>query len=162
MPPDRRRSAARRRGPAVTTAFRHVDVDPASPVGSWPYEALVACIERGGVRDWARLTTAIAEEPWGDVARQVELIVADVRPYGVGPLLQRAIERSRDEARRHEGEVVASEVAALVRRSGMSLAALAARLGTSGSRLSTYRSGQVVPSATFMVRLRETVARLDE
>lgn len=146
----------------MTTAFRHVDVDPASPVGSWPYEALVACIERGGVRDWARLTTAIAEEPWGDVARQVELIVADVRPYGVGPLLLRAIERSRDEARRHEGEVVASEVAALVRRSGMSLAALAARLGTSGSRLSTYRSGQVVPSATFMVRLRETVARLDE
>lgn len=55
---------------------------------------------------------------------------------------------------------MATEVADLVARSGLTLGELSERIGTSGSRLSTYRSGKVTPSATVMVRLRETVSRL--
>lgn len=32
--------------------FRNVDASPKDPVGTWPYEALVAAIERGLVPDW--------------------------------------------------------------------------------------------------------------
>lgn len=48
-------------------------------------------------------------------------------------------------------EVTKALDAALV-GSGMSQDAFAAALGTSASRLSTYRSGKVIPSATFFLR----------
>jgi transcriptional regulator with XRE-family HTH domain len=37
-------------------------------------------------------------------------------------------------------------------------AEFASHLGTSPSRLSTYLSGKVVPSATFIVRMRRVLA----
>ena len=49
---------------------------------------------------------------------------------------------------------VASEVRALAARSALSKQDFAKRIGTSRSRLSTYMSGQVVPSAALMVRMR--------
>jgi transcriptional regulator with XRE-family HTH domain len=38
--------------------------------------------------------------------------------------------------------------------SGLSRAEFAARIGTSPSRLSTYATGKVVPSAAMLVRMR--------
>ena len=49
---------------------------------------------------------------------------------------------------------MASEVQALVARSGMSKQNFAEQIGTSRSLLSTYTSGKVVPSATLMLRMR--------
>ncbi|MFD2862989.1 helix-turn-helix domain-containing protein [Salininema proteolyticum] len=40
----------------------------------------------------------------------------------------------------------------------MSQAEFAERIGTSASRLSTYISGKVMPSAALMVRIRRVVA----
>lgn len=94
----------------MSVAFRNVDVDAASPVDTWPYEALVTVIERTG--------------------RQAEA-------------------RERAE--------VATEVGDLIAASGLSVTDLATRIGTSRSRLSTYRSGTVVPSVAMMNRLRRTV-----
>lgn len=139
--------------------FRNVDADPADPVESWPFEALVTAIERGSIRDWARITRAIDDDPWGPPARDVELYLSYEHPPGVGPLLERAITRSRAQAEHRERQAVAAEVAALVEQSGLTTAELASRLGTSRSRLSTYRSGRVVPSAAMLVRLRDVVAR---
>ena len=51
-------------------------------------------------------------------------------------------------------------LADLVAASGLSVTELARRIGTSRSRLSTYRSGTVVPSAVMMNRLRRTVDQL--
>ena len=62
---------------------------------------------------------------------------------------------SRDEAVRREREVVAAEVRRLRDASGLSGQEFAARIGTSPSRLSTYASGKVVPSAALMVRMRQ-------
>ncbi|MGF1647054.1 MAG: helix-turn-helix domain-containing protein [Kineosporiaceae bacterium] len=41
-------------------------------------------------------------------------------------------------------------------RSGLTSTEFASRIGTSRSRLSTYASGRVVPSAALMVRIRRT------
>ncbi len=144
----------------MTVAFRNVDVADDLPLSAWPYEALVAMLERGTVSDWVVLTREIATDPWGPVSRQVEDYLSYERPPGLGRLMELAIARARRQAESQERAAVGAEVAELVAASGLSLAELASRIGTSGSRLSTYRSGQVMPSAAVMVRLRKTVARL--
>ncbi len=58
-----------------------------------------------------------------------------------------------------EREQVAREVRALISSSGLTAAEFAARLGTSASRLSTYSSGKVSPSAALMVRMRRVTDR---
>lgn len=141
----------------MSLAFRNVDVDPDAPVDAWPYEAIVTVVERGTIGDWLRLTRAIDAEPWGVVAREVEEYLGYESPYGVGPLLARAIVRARRQVEESERHEVAREVAGLIARSGLTTAELARRVGTSRSRLSTYRSGRVVPSAAMMVRLRRAV-----
>lgn len=144
----------------MTVAFRNVQVGPGTPIEQWPYEALVTVIERGTVGDWAGLTRAIRREPWGVVARQVEEYLASERPWGVGPLLRRAIDGARADAERSERETVSRHVADLIARSGLSQAEFAQRIGTSASRLSTYRSGAVVPSSALLVRMERLVSRL--
>ncbi|WP_434967524.1 helix-turn-helix domain-containing protein [Janibacter indicus] len=143
----------------MSVAFRNVDAHPDDPVDTWPYEAIVTVIERGTIGDWLRLTRAIDADPWGVVARQVEEYLGYEAPYGVGPLLERAIARARRQAEESERAEVAREVALLIERSGLTAAELAHRVGTSRSRLSTYRSGSVVPSAAMLVRLRRAVER---
>lgn len=140
-----------------TLTFRNVGSEPSDPVDTWPFEALVTAIERGTVGDWVRITAAVDADPWGEVARQIEEYLAYARPYGVGPLLKRAVVRARAQAAAGERATVVDEVSALVAATGLPLAEVARRLGTSRSRLSTYRSGRVVPSSTFMVRLRNLV-----
>ncbi len=144
----------------MSVRFRNLDTDPAAPVTSWPYEALVTAIERGGIRDWARITAEIARDPWGDVARQVEDYLTYERPYGVGPLLRRAVERARREAAQWERQAIAEQVRDLVARSGVPRAEFASRIGTSRSRLSTYCTGSVTPSAALVERMRALVDRM--
>ena len=138
----------------MSVAFRNVDVDPSEPVDRWPYEAIVTVIERGTVADWLILTRAIDDDPWGPIARQIEEYLGYEQPYGVAPLLTRAIARARHQAEVAERAEVAEQVRELVAASGMTLAAFASRIGTSASRLSTYRSGKVMPSAGLIVRMR--------
>lgn len=146
----------------MSVAFRNVDVDPDSPVDTWPYEAIVTVIERGTITDWAVLTRAIDDDPWGPVARQVEEYLSYEDPYGVGPLLARAVERARRQAEESERREVAQQVSALIARSGLTTAELASRVGTSRSRLSTYRTGRVVPSATMLCRIERVVERVSQ
>ena len=58
-------------------------------------------------------------------------------------------------------EVTEALDAALV-DSGLSQTAFAAALGTSASRLSTYRSGRVIPSATLFLRARRLARAMRE
>ena len=138
--------------------LRHVDVDPSDPVATWPYEALFAVLERGSLRDWAVLTAEIGRDPWGPVARQLEDYLRQETVPGLEPLLRRAIARARRRAERTERAAVAARVSQLVTESGLSPAEFAERIGTSRSRLSTYRHGRVTPSAALMRRM-ERVAR---
>lgn len=141
-----------------TLAFRNVDVSPADRVSRWPLEAIQTALERGGLASWRRLADAIRSDPWGPVARQVEEALTYSRPYGVTAAFERAISRSRAAAEAAEREAVAAEIGWLVQKSGFSRTEFASRLGTSTSRLSTYVSGKVTPSAALLVRMRRIAA----
>jgi DNA-binding transcriptional regulator YiaG len=140
-------------------AFRNLKVTPEDPVSEWPLEAIQTALERGGLTHWRRLATEVQAEPWGPVAREIEEVLTYSRPYGVAEAFERTISRSRAAAEASEREAVAAEVAELVRESGLSRAEFASRLGTSTSRLSTYVSGKVTPSAALVVRMRRLAER---
>ena len=140
----------------MTTAlkFRNIDASPDDPVETWPFEGILAAVERGTLPDWRRLAAAIRADPWGPVAHQVLEAVHLSHPYGTTELLEGVVARARKLAADSERADVASEVQGLVARSGLSKQDFAARIGTSRSRLSTYMSGKVVPSSTLIVRMR--------
>ena len=138
-------------------AFRNVDASPSDPVSAWPQEAIQTALERGGLSHWRRLAEAVRAEPWGPVARRIEEVLSYSRSYGVAPALERVIGRARQAAETAEREAVATEIQELVRRSGLSRAEFASRVGTSTSRLSTYATGKVIPSAALLLRMRMAV-----
>ncbi len=67
--------------------------------------------------------------------------------------MERVISVARKEAEAKERRSVAAEVDRLVRESGLSRSGFAFQIGTSASRLSTYATGKVTPSAALMLRL---------
>jgi DNA-binding transcriptional regulator YiaG len=144
----------------MTTAlkFRNLTASPDDPVETWPFEGILAAVERGTLPDWRRLAKAIQSDPWGPVAQQVLEAVRLSRPYGTTELLEGVVSRARRLAADSERRTVAAEVRRLVSGSGLSQHDFADRIGTSRSRLSTYMSGKVVPSAALLVRMRR-VAR---
>lgn len=135
-------------------AFRNLAANPADPVVEWPTEGVQAALERGDLTDWQRLAAEIGRAPWGTTARQVEEVLRHSRPYGVAELMEAVITRARERAEASERATVAAEIRDAIARSGLSQAEFATRVGTSGSRLSTYLAGKVAPSSTFMVRIR--------
>jgi DNA-binding transcriptional regulator YiaG len=139
--------------------FRNVDTSPDEPVSEWPVEAIQTALERGSLPHWRRLAAAIEEEPWGPVARSVEEVLGYSRPYGVAEVMERVIERGREVTERAERDAVAKEVDTLVKESGLTRAQFASRIGTSPSRLSTYATGKVTPSAALLVRMRNVAER---
>lgn len=138
--------------------FRNLTASPDDPVETWPFEGIVAAVERGALPDWRRLASVIQADPWGPVAQQVLEAIRLSQPYGTAQLLEGVIDSARQMAIDSERGEVASEVKGLVGRSGLSQQEFADRIGTSRSRLSTYVSGRVTPSAALMVRMRR-VAR---
>lgn len=138
----------------MSLEFRNLQVSPDSPAGDWPTEAVQTALERGDFTHWQRLAAQIARRPWGRTARQVEETLSHSRPFGVAELMEAVISRARSRAEVHERSVVAAEVRGCLEGSGLSRAAFASSIGTSTSRLSTYVTGKVVPSAALMVRMR--------
>jgi DNA-binding transcriptional regulator YiaG len=142
--------------------FRNITASPDDPVDTWPFEGILAAVERGTLPDWRRLAAAIRADPWGPVAQQVLEAIRLSRPYGTAELLEGVVHHARELAADTEREDVASEVRSLVGRSALSRRDFAERIGTSRSRLSTYMSGKVVPSASLMVRMRRVALRASE
>jgi predicted XRE-type DNA-binding protein len=140
----------------MTTAlkFRNITASPEDPVETWPFEGVLAAVERGTIPDWRRLARAISSDPWGPVAQQVLEAIQLCRPYGTTELLEGVVGRARELAADSERAEVAAQVRRLASSSGLSQRDFAERLGTSRTRLSTYMSGKVVPSAALMVRMR--------
>ncbi|MFN2496230.1 MAG: helix-turn-helix domain-containing protein [Pseudonocardiaceae bacterium] len=141
----------------MSLTFRNIDVSPEDPVEIWPTEAVLTALERGGLGHWRRLTAAISEDPWGPVARRVEEALDVSRPYGVGVLMADVLAAARARAECAERAAVAAEITQLQAASGLTRAEFAAAIGTSTSRLSTYLSGKVTPSAALLVRMRRVV-----
>lgn len=142
----------------MSVTFRNVDASPDDDVQSWPYEALVTVIERGLVPDWQPVFAEIRHSPWGSVARRVERYLASREPGAdaAGNLFALAIEHARREQDDEDRSMVAERVGQAIASTGLSLAEFAELVGTSASRLSTYRSGKVMPSAAMLVRIERT------
>ena len=139
--------------------FRNLDASPDDPVETWPFEGIVTAIERGTLPDWRRLAAAVESDPWGPVARHVLEAVDLGQPYGSGLLFEMVVAQARRSAAEKERAEVGSEIRSLVERSGLTQADFAERIGTSASRLSTYLSEKVSPSAALMVRMRRIADR---
>lgn len=137
-------------------AFRNVDASPDDNVRTWPYEALVTAIDRGLVPDWQPIFAEIQRSPWGTVARRVERYLQYREPDGVSTLFALAVDHARTDREARDKEEVAARVRAAVDTSGLSKAQFAELVGTSASRLSTYVSGKVTPSAAMLVRIEST------
>jgi len=132
--------------------FRNLTVTPADPVEEWGVEGLLTAVDRGSLPDWRRIADAVRAEPWGPVATELLEALELAEDRGVTATLRRAVARAREEAERSARDEVRCRLSALVAESGLTAAEFAARLGTSASRLSTYLSGKVVPSAALVVR----------
>jgi DNA-binding transcriptional regulator YiaG len=143
-------------------AFRNLTITPDAPVSQWPTEAVQAALERGDLGDWQRIVAELKREPWGRTARQVEEVLSHSRPYGIADAMEAVLTRVRERAEAGERAEVAAEIRQAVERSGLSRAEFAAAIGTSASRLSTYATGRVTPSAALMVRVRIATARSAE
>ena len=143
----------------TTLTFRNVSASPDDPVEQWPQEAIQAALERGSLSHWRRLARAIHADPWGPVARRVEEVLTYSRPYGVAKAMERIVARAREAAEASERQAVAVEVVRLIDESGLSRAEFASRIGTSASRLSTYATGKVTPSAGLLLRMRRVASR---
>ena len=66
----------------TTLKFRNLTASADDPVETWPFEGILAAVERGALPDWRRLAKAIQADPWGPVAQQVLEAVHLARPYG--------------------------------------------------------------------------------
>jgi hypothetical protein len=139
----------------MAVVFRNVEGSPDDDVRTWPYEALVTTIDRGLVEDWQPIFAELRRSPWGKVARRVERYLSYRERDGVSMLFQLAIEHARDARDNADRAEVAARVRDAVTRSGLSKAAFAELVGTSPSRLSTYLSGKVTPSAAMLVRIED-------
>jgi len=140
--------------------FRNVDASPEDDVGTWPYEALVTVIDRGLVGDWRPVFAELRRSPWGRVARRVELYLSYRQPDGVSTLFALAIERARADADQADRAEVVNRVRDAASRSGLPNREFARLVGTSASRLSTYLSGKVTPSAAMLVRIERAAKNL--
>jgi len=142
----------------MPVTFRNVDASPTDDVRTWPYEALVTVIDRGLVSDWKPIFVELRRSPWGKVARRVEQYLSYREPDGVGTLFALAVEHARIEAENADRAEVAARVHDSVVASGLTNRDFSRLVGTSASRLSTYLSGKVTPSAAMLVRI-ERAAR---
>jgi DNA-binding transcriptional regulator YiaG len=143
----------------MALAFLNLTITPDAPVSEWPTEAVQTALERGDLEDWHRIAAELQADPWGTTARQVEEVLSLSHPYGIAEAMQTVLRRAREQAEAGERAAVAAEIRDAVRRSGLSRAEFASRAGTSASRLSTYASGKVIPSATLMLRIRRVADR---
>lgn len=139
----------------MTVSFRNVEAHPDDDVLTWPYEALVTVIDRGLVADWQPIFAELRRSPWGHVSRRVERYLSYRQPDGVGTLFKLAVKEARRKAEDAERAEVAARVRAAVEHSGLTAAEFAKLIGTSASRLSTYMTGSVVPSAAMLIRIEQ-------
>lgn len=133
--------------------FRNVDASPDDEVRSWPYEALVAAIDRGLVGDWHPIFAELRSEPWGVVARRVEHYLSYRERDATSRLFELAVEHARIDAEEGDRRAVAARVRAAIAASGLSAGQVAELVGTSASRMSTYANGKVTPSAAMLLRI---------
>ena len=146
---------------AVALLAEGVDPDEFLPVVRTAGE-LRGLVDGGTVLEWRHHLAMIAASPWSPYAQHlVDLAEVIERPL-VGDVVNRYTGLCRDRLKESEREHVADEVRRLVHASGVTQRQFAQWVGTSPSRLSSYVSGAVTPSASLMLRMTRTSRLLQE
>ncbi|MFD1248191.1 helix-turn-helix domain-containing protein [Nocardioides ginsengisoli] len=139
------------------------DVESAPPVtGVRSVAELLAVVSHGSFDDWRAHLGLVAASPWGPYAAEVVRLARRSRRSQVQHLVEDAVRRCRERRTAQERAVVAKAVKDCVARSGVSQRELAAHIGTSPSRLSSYVTGAAMPSATTLVRIHRASVVLRE
>ncbi|MCR1784587.1 helix-turn-helix domain-containing protein [Nocardioides carbamazepini] len=120
---------------------------------------LLALLARGSVAEWRAHLGIVAASPWGPYAHELLRLAERSRSPQAQAVVEQAVARCRERREASERALVARDIKACIVRAGISQREFAAHVGTSPSRLSTYVTGAVVPSAAMLLRIRR-VSRL--
>jgi len=120
---------------------------------------LLAIFTHGDLPTWRHLIANNLRDPWsGDGGRRTRLLDSDLHRRE-----QRVLEDALDLCRRFveedERRTVADHIRRTIARTGLTQREFASLLGTSPSRLSTYATGAVTPSATMLLRINRVAKR---
>lgn len=130
--------------------FRNLNVTPEDTVDLWGVEGIATAIDRGGSEHWGRIQSAVEAEPYGKVALDLEQALDVTQSPSITKLMEDWLEYCREDDKKR----FARSFRKWVIETGMSRAELAQYLGTSRSRLSSYESGAVTPSAVVVQKVR--------
>lgn len=130
---------------------------------------LLEVFRSGDLHLWRRLVGAALAEPWaGRIDVHLSLLDPEARPAefaGVRALADMARRLAEEDERR----AVADHIRTTIASTGLTQREFASLVGTSPSRLSTYVTGNVTPSAAMLLRInrmakraRSEAARIDD
>lgn len=139
----------------MAVKFRNLTTTWNEPIDLWPYEAVVTTMERGLVSDWQPILREIRQRPFGRIARYITYYAANPDDATAAAFFSEALRRARETQEDRERDEVISRIRRALELSELSQADFAREVGTSASRLSTYLSGQVMPSAAMLVRIEK-------
>lgn len=113
----------------------------------------------GDVLLWRRLVVAALAEPWaGRADEHLALLDQEERPSEFASVRALA-ETARRVAEEDERRAVADHIRTTIAGTGLTQREFATLVGTSPSRLSTYVTGSVTPSAAMLLRINRMAKR---
>ncbi|KRB78436.1 hypothetical protein ASE01_03990 [Nocardioides sp. Root190] len=113
----------------------------------------------GDLLVWRRLARAALTDPWsGRNDTPLALLDPDRQPCEFGGV-KALVELTRRRAEEDERRAVADHIRRTITSTGLTQREFASLVGTSPSRLSTYVTGSVTPSAAMMLRINRTAKR---
>lgn len=135
--------------------FRNIDVSPDDHVSEWGVEGLLTAIERGEARHWDRIVEWAKRDDSPEF-REALAEALDLAEGGGAAWIRNVLARLDESPKQR----TLRRLNAAWRSSGLSRAAFAARLGTSGSRMSTYLNGSTTPSAEMLEAMEHLAQQL--
>lgn len=136
----------------MSLTFRNLSVSPTDPIECWGVEGLLTAVDRGALPDWRRIAHAVRRNPRGKVAAELRDVVAVAQDASAASVLERILHEALALEDEQDKEKAAEAMRTAFEESGLRRAQFAERLGTSQSRVSTYLSGKVTPSAALLIR----------
>ncbi|MEO6605545.1 MAG: helix-turn-helix transcriptional regulator [Aeromicrobium sp.] len=133
-----------------------------APIQDLTFDETVRSIGEGDLVLWQQMASVVQARPWGEFARQIEAAGKAAGDDAVACAFDEVVKMSRVQRDRRERDEVAKRISKIVLTTGLTQKVFAARIGTSASRLSTYMTGSVTPSASMMLRIEAQRAEIHE
>lgn len=133
------------------------DDTPATPLHS--ERALVKVFDKGDLELWRRLVTAALADPWAGRTDELLTLLDPERRPGEHAAMSALADLSRRMAEEDERRAVADHIRTTIAGTGLTQRQFATLVGTSPSRLSTYVTGSVTPSAAMLLRINRMAKR---